>query len=319
MRPLEAIESEWWEDCTEEERRGYGAQDAQEKRKQACSLELRSATQRGFFRACRLAVSNRDAGALQAWLNEADTRKQPILRSGGPDLYPAFRSHLLCAVVACRAKALCREDSNPWDAATLLLKATWEALDLPSATPDFDSLASDLLTPHWPTSPVNAPDLADRAFRLLAQPQDVAPDHRPSPGFLRDLTHELFSEEHELKPQDGIACGNVRPSEREERLPALLVDVTEDEGVVAILRLELMPEGTGALFPIPALAFRPTDDFRQAAENARKYLTGQGHWKESQDVRWRLERQRRQPISALSGPSLGAAFALGMEKLFAGE
>lgn len=319
MWSLEWVEGEWGSACTEEERRAYGEEHSDKKRQNDLAQRLRSATERGFWRACYRAASERDIGALGAWLEETDARKQPVLRSGGPDLYPAFRSHLRCALVACRARELGQAASNSWNEATLLLEAAWEALALPTVRPDFADLATDLLTTHWPTSPVDAPTLADLAFRLLVQPQNVPADQRPSPGFLRDLTRELFTEEQELKPQNGLACGTLRPAEREERLSALLVDVAEDEGVVATLRLELMPEGTGALYPIPALAFRLTEEFREAAENARKYIRQQGLWPEGRDVRWRLERQRRQPISALTGPSLGAAFALVLAKLFAGE
>lgn len=115
--------------------------------------------------------------------------------------------------------------------------------------------------------------------------------------------------------QNGISYGQQHPEAREQSLTVLLVDEARDDGVVATLTLEFVANGTGALYPDPALAFVYRDwEFRQAEDWARNYVQRRGLWQKEWDVRWRLERRDRQPISALTGPSMGGAFALGLAK-----
>jgi hypothetical protein len=134
-------------------------------------------------------------------------------------------------------------------------------------------------------------------------------------GFLRDLTQELFT-------------GELRPATQEVSLTLLLVEKIgqEEKGIPVSLNLELLPEGTGALYPLPALAFVNRDhvlhaeeeSFRQAEENACAYVQNTARlWQRNQDVRWRLERWDEKPLPrTLIGNSAGAAFALGLAKLF---
>lgn len=99
-------------------------------------------------------------------------------------------------------------------------------------------------------------------------------------------------------------------------MTVLLVDTARNEGVVASLTLELLPYGSGEFYPVPELAFLRDDDFRQAEENARA-LTQASFADHHHDIRWRLQRRDNKPLASLSGPSLGAAFALGIGKLSA--
>jgi hypothetical protein len=106
---------------------------------------------------------------------------------------------------------------------------------------------------------------------------------------------------------------------RDLSLPVLLVDIARNEGVVATLTLELMPDGNGGLYPIPELALIRDTDFRRAEDEARVCGEEVELWQKGRDVRWRLQRRDGKPIVNLTGPSLGAAFTLGIVKLFAEE
>ena len=100
-------------------------------------------------------------------------------------------------------------------------------------------------------------------------------------------------------------------------MTVLLVDMARNEGVVATLTLEMLPDGSGELYPAPAFAFLRDDDFRQAEDNARAYLEQTSFANKHKDVRWRLQRRDNKPLTSLSGHSMGAAFALGIGKLCA--
>lgn len=108
----------------------------------------------------------------------------------------------------------------------------------------------------------------------------------------------------------------LRETERDLSMTVLLVDTARNEGVVASLTLELLPHGSGEFYPAPELAFLRDDDFRQAEENARA-LAQTRFADHHHDIRWRLRRRDTKPLTSLSGPSLGAAFALGIGKLWA--
>lgn len=122
------------------------------------------------------------------------------------------------------------------------------------------------------------------------------------PGFCRDLSLALLGQP-------------LRQAERDLSMTVLLVDMARNEGVVTTLTLELLPDGSGELYPTPALAFLRDDDFRQAEDNARTYLEQTSFADTHKDIRWRLQRHDNKPLTSLSGPSLGAAFALGVSKL----
>jgi hypothetical protein len=125
---------------------------------------------------------------------------------------------------------------------------------------------------------------------------------QPSPGFCRDLVLLLSD-------------ASLRQAERTTTMTVLLVDTARNEGVTAVLTLELMSDGSGALYPAPELAFLRDADFQQAEANAGAAISAAGLWTPDTDVRWRLQRRDGKPLTSLSGPSLGAAFALGVSKL----
>jgi hypothetical protein len=125
------------------------------------------------------------------------------------------------------------------------------------------------------------------------------------PGFCYDLSLALLGQP-------------LRQARQDLGMTVLLVDMARNEGVVATLTLELLPDGSGEFYPAPALAFLRDDDFRQAEDNARTALAQTSFVDRHQDVRWRLQRRDNKPLTSLSGPSLGAAFALGIGKLCAG-
>ncbi len=131
------------------------------------------------------------------------------------------------------------------------------------------------------------------------------PTHQLSLAFLRDLTQELLG-------------GQGVRAQREATITALLVDKAHNSGVVATLTLELLSDGSGAIFPCVAQAFLPDATFLGAVDNARQYVQRQGLWRDGCDVRWRLSlrRDNRLILTSLTGDSAGLVFVLTLRKLF---
>ena len=125
-------------------------------------------------------------------------------------------------------------------------------------------------------------------------------------GFCRDLIRVLSD-------------SPLRPAKRDLSLTTLLVDMARNEGVTAVLTLELIMDGIGDFYPVPELAFLRDADFQLAEANARAAVHTVTHWPSSYDVRWRLQRRDGKALTNLSGPSLGAAFSLGISTLLASE
>ena len=135
--------------------------------------------------------------------------------------------------------------------------------------------------------------------------QHSTPALLPS-GFCRDLMRAL-------------ADLPLRSTLRDFSLTALLVDLARNEGITAVLTLELLEDGAGDFYPAPELAFLRDADFQQAEANARAAVHTVAQWSSQYDVRWRLQRRDGKPVTSLGGPSLGAAFALGISTLLARE
>ena len=136
---------------------------------------------------------------------------------------------------------------------------------------------------------------------LQTELEAIAP--KASRGFCCDLTLALVGEP-------------LRKAERDLSLDVLLVDTARNEGVGASLLLELVSDGLGECYTVPELVFLRDKDAQQAEENACAYVKELGLWRKECDVRWRLHRRDGKPFVTLSGPSLGAAFTLGLAKLF---
>lgn len=355
MWTLDHIEGEWCRPATREELRQFGNETNEElrqlgnetKRREDFSHRLRSPVERGFFCACHAAVQVGDVQTLSAWLRKDDEKKQRILRSGGEFLYPFFRAHLLCSLVACRAKEFSTaEYSKSGACAQALLEATWRSFGTPQMDLKFETFQDSLVEKRWASDNVTPPALAHTAISLLSGDFPSSPDSRLALGLIRDLVQELFTPGMESrKPERGILCGNLRPGSRPLAVTALLVDEDREvgtpktderdpegkakakekgSGVVANLWLEMLPEGTGVLYPIPALALVARDDkFLEAEDNACTYLRrpvpekGLGLWPEGdkRDVRWRVEPRGKRWIKALNGPSLGGWWALAIGRL----
>ena len=146
----------------------------------------------------------------------------------------------------------------------------------------------------------NAPlDEFDARLRPIADETHLAP------RLLRDLTWTLLPNGPTLAPEHAT------------ELYVLLIEEGRDTGVVGLLSLHLMSQGAGRLYPHHDLALVLRNEvFRQAEADARAYVDSQGLWARDKDVRWRLTRPfDNRPIRRLTGPSMGAAFALGLSKL----
>jgi len=129
-------------------------------------------------------------------------------------------------------------------------------------------------------------------------------DLRETPsGFCKDLTLAL----------SGLP---LRRQERDVSLAVLLVDTGRNEGAAASLTLALIPNGTGDFYPLPEFVFLRDATFQEAEVNACAAIKAMGLWLSTHDVRWSLQRRDSKPVATLSGPSMGAAFALGLGKLY---
>ncbi|MBI1923768.1 hypothetical protein HYR99_05910 [Candidatus Poribacteria bacterium] len=112
-----------------------------------------------------------------------------------------------------------------------------------------------------------------------------------------------------------------RSAERSVTLIALLV-YQNNKGFTAKLTLELFKNGTGGIYKSPAehafLTLAP--DFEGAIDNAKACVKSRGANFDGVDVRWRLERHDGKPLPPfVEGPSMGAAFAIGLSRLFFAE
>lgn len=141
------------------------------------------------------------------------------------------------------------------------------------------------------------------ACGLAACHSALAPSESTAPGLCRDLLL-AFSDQP------------LRSAVRVQTLTVLLVDAARQEGVVATLTLESIPHGSGDFYPEPALAFLRDPEFQQAEVHALAAAKTLGSWRTDHDVRWHLQRRDGKPITTLVGPSLGAAFALGLGNLY---
>jgi tetratricopeptide (TPR) repeat protein len=146
-----------------------------------------------------------------------------------------------------------------------------------------------------------------------------------SPAIAWDLVTRFWAEH----PDKAAWTRNPLPGSK--RLVALLVDrrlektsegksAYSERGATAELKLELLPQGRGQVFPDPEklLFVKQDDSFREAVASAqanlRELLGGdiQDH-----DVRWSLTSKGGQQLTELARESAGAAFALGLTALWA--
>jgi hypothetical protein len=260
-------------------------------------------TERGWWRACQIAVERDDVTTLEEWLRPSGTAEKFFNFLSAEDSHTdrddcrTARAHLLCAKVVILARRTL-EKPETLDA---LLSAAWEAvkeangdLDVPALFDDVRQQIKQALN-HWFTFS------ADAVFHQIAQTCKVPV------AWARDLTAELLGTKRTVDEQ--------AEQFNQVSLPVLLYDEWAQTGATASLVLEKLSDGAGELYPDPArMAFVPLDTtFRQSAENAQQYTRQTtGDWLDNSDVRWRLER----PLPGLKGDSLGGAFAVGLGCLF---
>ncbi|MGE4093645.1 MAG: SUMF1/EgtB/PvdO family nonheme iron enzyme [Candidatus Binatia bacterium] len=163
---------------------------------------------------------------------------------------------------------------------------------------------------------------------LLERLRPIVEETQQPLPLLQDLTWELFPAQY--RPQE--LQGKPRSVARQLLIAVLLIEQRrrasneEGKGVVATLTLSLStppPEEAqanrrGVLYPSTELALvSRNDEFSEAEHAAGEYLESMGLWTTGLDVHWQLERRDGKPINSLTGPSMGAAFALGMARLLA--
>ena len=161
---------------------------------------------------------------------------------------------------------------------------------------------------------------------LLAE---LPPDAQMPAGLVRDLWHEFRHTKADAQGnprwtvRDGLVGGELRPI---AGLPVSLpVLVTQDRagfastnaGIVCWLTVELIPHGTGDLYPHPALTFVEFDPaFEGQLQRIRAAIAKVGAWPKHHDIRWVLGRRDEESMPLfLRGPSAGVAFCLGLLKL----
>jgi hypothetical protein len=238
-------------------------------------------TERGWWRACQIAVERDDVTTLEEWLRPSGTAEKFFNFLSAEDSHTdrddcrTARAHLLCAKVVILARRTL-EKPETLDA---LLSAAWEAvkeangdLDVPALFDDVRQQIKQALN-HWFTFS------ADAVFHQIAQTCKVPV------AWARDLTAELLGTKRTVDEQ--------AEQFNQVSLPVLLYDEWAQTGATASLVLEKLSDGAGELYPDPArMAFVPLDTtFRQSAENAQQYTRQTtGDWLDNSDVRWRLER-----------------------------
>jgi WD40 repeat protein len=153
-------------------------------------------------------------------------------------------------------------------------------------------------------------------------------------GFILDLAQELLTEPGVLEGvirKAGKSAGwhgDLRPAEREARVPGILVEchchADRDDAFIAFLDLEVVvcePSAPGSLhlYPAPAMALWSRDaSFREAERTAEEYARRIVPGDLAVEVRWRLARGKARPLAArICGPSLGLAFGFLVRRLFA--
>jgi len=129
-------------------------------------------------------------------------------------------------------------------------------------------------------------------------------------GFLHDLNYIM-------NDKDRTVVSNLET--RVLLIMKFIQNVSDlDKGVVAGLKLELMPDGEQDLYVHPEQAFIELDvDFYTGLEAAKTYLQKEGLWPKGYDIRWRITLYDNNTIEKLKGGSASAAFAMAGEWVLA--
>jgi tetratricopeptide (TPR) repeat protein len=121
-------------------------------------------------------------------------------------------------------------------------------------------------------------------------------------GYVRDLTWVLLNEP-------------TRQVHADTSIRVLFVDEDTGKGRVGRLRIELLPDGHGDIYPHPVRApFGLSEDFRASIQEAAYVAHDlEAGLSGGLDIRWSLDWASDPPaVPRLKGRSLGAAFAAGM-------
>jgi energy-coupling factor transporter ATP-binding protein EcfA2 len=108
-----------------------------------------------------------------------------------------------------------------------------------------------------------------------------------------------------------LTSSRPRPGRQDIKITCLLID-PDDNSVSVSLKLELVTNGSGAIYPVPELALCRDQAFMAQETLA---LAAISSLPADCDIRWSVTRLDGEEIASLSGPSMGAAFALGIKAL----
>ena len=282
---LDYIRDEWRREATRLELDRYGSEDGRRLAfwKDRCA----DPRERGFFDACKNELAASSARTLDEWLYFA------FLAAGN-------RSR------AAEVKASLGDDWNP------------HGNPLAEVVPDILRKAGDSVSPVVLAHLLCARALYDAGD---AEMSDGPLDRSPKP-----IARETGVPINLVRDIQADLCGMlVRPAGGPLLLNLLLVHRTREtpkpRGVVAELDLEIVPGGAGCLYPTTEICLlRMDEDFIEAKENARRFVANKlGLWEGGCDVRWQIKLPGGRSLPpALEGGSAGAAFAIGLAKLFSG-
>ena len=157
----------------------------------------------------------------------------------------------------------------------------------PSTWPDDDALMEAIIGEHG---------------NLISAICDVYARDRWTTGYVRNLTEILLNEQ-------------VRQADADTSIRVLFVDKATEEGLVGTLRMELLPDGHGDIYPRPdRTAFQLDEKFRSSIRVAVAAANDLGAaLSDKSDIRWHIDWEGGSPgMPLLEGGSLGTAFAAGM-------
>ena len=290
-------------------------------------LQLREAYERlvgskqAWIQRCIEAVSTRDQG----WLKRAIP--VPLLSASLPELDIINHYNPL-------HKATCQAIAGCAYAASLLHGMPYPLQEqTPSATTTLREISETLLSSSqiWQSSHRLASgrhsriNIADLVWEMVASPSSApTPQHR-----IRELVGVIKGTcpTWELAPIIDLTSHFYSSGGPGDLIPERTVEVRFPiqvgvDGLLGTLRLELMPQGLGELYPDPmTMSYLVWDDlFRTAVDTGWKYSEQWRDRIQNQDVRWSIyllkHAQYRTPLpERMEGASIGAAFGLGLKHL----
>jgi hypothetical protein len=193
-----------------------------------------------------------------------------------------------------------------------------------------DYLPSERLEPTWPWAWLRGALAAARAAASLRADLAARRWSNETPKQLEPLLHkayawlELSEMEFPLASAYGLARSFLTDSEDDGPLASqglFVLGVIDGRGFAYRLRIDLLDEGCGQLYPLAEQsAARQDDAFTQGLAAVEQYLRSVQLWPVADDLRWSFTPvDDDHVIERLEGASASAAFALAIGRLLVGQ